>query len=231
MATALDMIKRSMRLLGALGQGEVPTAQEATDGLNALNTMLDSWLVDRLMVYQILEETFTWTANASSKTIGSGGDFNTTRPTRILPGFTRINSVDYPYEVIDQDQYDALPYKTVTSSFPDKIYYDNAATLGTLYAYPIPNADVSLHLNSWKQLQSFTTLSTALTLPPGYQRAIEFNLAVEFAPELGLPVPANVAQIANQAKAAIKRFNAPQIVSGFDPAVTGGGRSNIISGI
>ena len=55
MATANDMISRALRLIGVLGQGRrVLDTNEATDGLAALNTMLDSWSIDRSMIYQQL---------------------------------------------------------------------------------------------------------------------------------------------------------------------------------
>ena len=43
MATALDVISRAMRLIGALSTGEVPSADEAKDGLISLKAMLGDW--------------------------------------------------------------------------------------------------------------------------------------------------------------------------------------------
>lgn len=43
MATALDVIRRAMRLIGALQEGEVPNADQAGDGLTALQAMLGEW--------------------------------------------------------------------------------------------------------------------------------------------------------------------------------------------
>ena len=43
MATALDVISRAMRLIGALSTGEVPSADEAKDGLSSLQAMLGEW--------------------------------------------------------------------------------------------------------------------------------------------------------------------------------------------
>lgn len=43
MATALDVIRRSMRIIGALAEGEVPTAEQAQDGLTSLQAMLGDW--------------------------------------------------------------------------------------------------------------------------------------------------------------------------------------------
>lgn len=229
--TANDMIQRSMRLLGALAQGESPTAQEATDGLYALNAMLDSWWNDNLAVFQILEETFTWTGLQASQTIGTGGDFNTTRPVKMFSGFSRVNGVDYPFDIVSKETYDRVVAKsTVTSTFPRIMFYNHAFPLGTLYAYPIPSTALSVHLNSLKQIQSFPLLTTAISLPPGYQRAIEYNLAVEMSTDFSLPIPGNVGMIAQQSLAKLKRTNQPSMVANLDAAIVRESRFNIYSG-
>lgn len=215
MATALDMIKKSLRLFSAIGQANPnPSSGQSTDALASLNSMLESWSIERFTVYQILEETFSWPSGQSSRTIGSGGNFSTTRPTRIADGFTRISDIDYPYRSIDKNQYDAIAAKTTQSSYPDVIFYDPAATLGVLYAYPVPSATVSIKIKSWKQLQSFAALTDNVTLPPGYQRAIEYNLAIELQGEYpDLPLSDSVVNIAQKSLAAIKKFNTPTLIS------------------
>jgi len=43
MATALDFIRRAMRLIGSLDAGEIPSAVDAQTGLEALQAMLGEW--------------------------------------------------------------------------------------------------------------------------------------------------------------------------------------------
>jgi hypothetical protein len=43
MPTALDLIRRSMRLIGALAEGEVPTAEQSADALVSLRGLLGEW--------------------------------------------------------------------------------------------------------------------------------------------------------------------------------------------
>jgi hypothetical protein len=224
MATILDVIKKSLRPYGVSN----PTATEASDALSAVNAMLESWSIERLYVYQIMEETFTWAGGNTSRTIGVGGNFNTSNPTNIVSGFTRINSIDYPFDVIEKNEYDAIAAKSTQSQYPDKIYFDNAATLGTLYAYPVPSASISIHINSWKPLQSFTALTDVVALPPGYRRAIEACLSVELQGDYpDLPLPASVIEVAKQSKSSIKTFNTPTIYA--DLGLGGGRRYNIFS--
>ena len=51
------------------------------------------------------------------------------------------------------------------------------------------------------------TFLSAISFPPGYQRAINYNLAVEIAAAFGLKVPDVVAQIALSSKASIEAIN------------------------
>src|SRR3990167_2508153 len=110
MATALGIIPRSMRLAGAIGKGETADADEAADGLVALNAMLDSWQIDRLLVYQIVQVSNTWPAATTSRTIGSGGNFTQQRPVRIDSAFVvDSNSQWYSVEVLrSREEYDAI---------------------------------------------------------------------------------------------------------------------------
>ncbi len=230
MPTALDLVKRSMRLMRTLAPDQNPTTQEATDGLNVLNSMLDSWSTERLMIYQVQQTTHTWTANSASRTIGSGGDFNTTRPTKIAEegNFMRdgSTSIDYPLLILgDRDSYDRILLKTSTSSYPQWLFADMGFPLITLYVWPVPTQSLSLHLNSWKPLQNFSTLTTDMALPPGYQRAIEYNLAIEYAPEFGSAanITDDVRNIARMSKSSIKAVNKPDLVARIDNALLGHG--------
>ena len=56
--TVRDLINGSFRLLGTLASGEQATAAEAADALASLNSLLDSWKLEALLVYAILPQTF-----------------------------------------------------------------------------------------------------------------------------------------------------------------------------
>lgn len=226
MATALGMITRSMRLAGVIGKGEAADADESADGLVALNAMLDSWQLERLFVYQIVQVSNTWPASTTSRTIGSGGNFTQQRPVKIDSAFVvDSNSNWYPVRVLqDRTEYDDLVSKTTASTLPEYLFMDTAYPLGVIYLYPVPSAELTLKLNTWQTLQSFALLTTELSLPPGYQRAIEYSLAEEFGPEFGVVISNDVKKIANEARAAIKRINAPSMTSRVENAVASLGR-------
>ena len=71
--TALDLIKRALRLLGVEASGETPGVNESTEALNVLNMMLDQWSLEKLMVYTLTNNLFTVTAGVTTYTMGPAG--------------------------------------------------------------------------------------------------------------------------------------------------------------
>lgn len=212
MPTAQQMINRAYRLSGELASGETLAAEDSADALVDLNVMLDSWQIQRLFVYQILQRSLTWPAATTSRTIGSGGNFAVARPDRIESAFVTVDGFDYPMTVIrEREQYDRIPDKTSTTTQPEALFYDPAfsSSLGTLYIYPVPSAEITVKINVWNTLQTFASLGTDLALPPGYQQAIETSLAETVCVSVGLQVPQQLARMAMQARKAIKALNAP----------------------
>lgn len=231
--TANNLIQSAMRKMQVLGEDVSPTAQQASDGLYALNGLLDLWSIERLMVYQVQQGSYSWGANVASRTIGSGGDFDTSRPIRIEKRgnfFRTSGNLDYPLAIYPRELYDSIIQKGAGGSIPEHLFHDTNFPTMTLYAYPVPSEALTLYLNTWKPLQQFTALTSQLLLPPGYQVAIETNLAVFWAPEFGRAASNAVrengtASMAQRSKAAIKGVNMPSLVAEVDPALSGiGGR-------
>lgn len=229
MATASSMIVRALNMLGEKTIGGSLTSAEQTAYLAVLNTMLESWSIERLLVYQIVEEAFTLVIGSSAYTIGSGGNFNTTRPTK-LEDTCLINYLRHIYQVnvLNERNFSAL--QTVgLSGMPKNLYFDITVPLATIYFDYSPDVAYDFHLKSWKQLQSFSAISDTVALPLGYQRAIESNLAIELAPGL-TTISAETARIAKESKAAIRTLNAPESVLRLDLGVAGRKRFDIMTG-
>ena len=231
MATALDMITRSMRLAKVIGTKEALTNDEAADGLNALNTMLEAWTLDRLSVYQIIRATKVLTASDGNYTVGAGGDIDIPRPNKLEDScFIRVGTIDHGLELIDEISYQGIPAKSLPGR-PQFLFYDPKFPLAEVNLYPVPDTAMTLSLGYWSVLQSFSTLTTDLALPLGYKRMIEYNLAVEFAPEFGVEVPSGVAINAANTLAKMKRMNnsehGMQIEVSLNTSIRSGDISNI----
>jgi len=167
------------------------TVDLLSNGMEALNALLNEWSTHRWGVYKVTEEALTLTASDGEYSIGSGADLNTARPIRVLPGsFIRISSTDYPLEIVSRERFNRLAYKTL-EGIPWALYYEPTYANGTLKLYPEPAGAYSLYLNSIKSLSAYTALTNSLGLPPEYETALKWNVAVEWAPELSI-IPSQI---------------------------------------
>src|SRR5882672_1223687 len=73
MTQPLDIIKRSLRRIGALSTGETPGTSETNDAFEVLNEMLDQWSNDHLLVFVQQEVIQELTGGQFIYTIGQGG--------------------------------------------------------------------------------------------------------------------------------------------------------------
>ena len=230
------MILRAMRLTGEKVRGGTLTADEQTETLAELNTFMDAASNERLLCYQIQQDSLALTASTSTYTIGTNGAFAVTRPTKIVdPCFIRdANGYDTPVDIIDSPTYGRIVDKDSGYTIPTKLFYDSgfsATSTGTLHLYPVPSGSLTLFINSWRQLGTFANLSTQVLLPPGYQLFIESNFAIHLAAGL-IPISPEVTRMARDSKAAIKGLNAFSPVLEMDAGVLSSRRQrgNIFTG-
>jgi len=212
MATAGDIINGSLRLLGVLAEGEVPSAETSQDALNAMNQMIDSWNTERLSVFSTQDQVFIWPAGLLNRTLGPSGDFVGNRPV-LLDDATYFKDpgtgVSYGIKFINQQQYDGIAVKSVTSTYPQVIFVNNTFPDVDMFVYPRPTRDLEWHFISVEELTQPATLATSLHFPPGYLRAFRYNLACEMAPEFGVEPSSQVSRIAMASKRDLKRINNP----------------------
>jgi hypothetical protein len=214
-ATANEQINRALRLLGVLAEGETPSAATSQDALVALNQMIDSWNTERLSVFCTQDQIFTWPAGEYIRTLGPSGDFIGLRPV-LLDDATYYRdpgtNVSFGIKFINQQQYNGIAVKTVTSTYPQVIFVNMGFPDITMTVYPRPTRDLEWHFISVQELSNPATLATNLTFPPGYLRAFAYNLAMEFAPEFGVEPSEQVKRIAMTSKRNLKRINNPDDV-------------------
>lgn len=234
MATVRDLIKGSMRLIGAIATGETPSAEELQDALTVLNSMVDSWSLERLNIYAIAREEFTLIPGQQSYTMGPSGNFNTTRPLKIEKALLQDQSsnpkLELPIQILNLDEWASIAVKGTQSSIPTKLMSEGTDPLETVNVWPTPNTANKLVLYTWKPLTSFADLNTNIALPPGYFRALRYNLAVELCPEYGKSASTEIVAGALESKANIKRKNIRPEYLKCDPALVSRGKFNIITG-
>jgi hypothetical protein len=220
--TAGDQINRALRLLGVLAENETPSAAMSQDGLMAMNQMIDSWDTERLSVFCTQDQVFTWPAGEYIRTLGPSGNFIGLRPV-LLDEATYFRdpgtNVSFGIKFINQQQYNGIAVKTVTSTYPQVIFVNMGFPDVTMSIYPRPTRDLEWHFISVQKLNEPATLVTDLLFPPGYLRAFTYNLAMEMAPEYGVEPSPQVQRIAMTSKRNLKRINNPDDVMSMPYAI------------
>lgn len=232
--SAGDLINGSLRLIGMLAEAEVPSAATSQDALSAMNQMIESWNTERLAVFSTQDQVFTWPVNTISQTLGPTGDFVGNRPISLDDStyFKSSQGLSYGIQIINQEQYDGIALKTVTSSYPMVIFINSDFPNISMFVYPVPTQALEWHFISVTELSEPANLASALTFPPGYLRAFRFNLACELGAEFGVEPSTQVKRIAMTSKRDLKRINNPGDIMSMPASImrNGSSRFNIYTG-
>jgi hypothetical protein len=205
MAVLYDIIKQSLKDIGAIGGRETPTDDEAQDALSTLNQMLAMWRTQSLTVYCQKQESISATG-ALSYTVGPSGDLNIERPYTIDAVLWRDNGVDSPLIPMHSfEDYQDIGVKVLQGA-PNAFYYRPASPQGQLFIWPSPNTG-SLVLTMRVPMPIYTSIYDTVSLPPEYEGAIRWNLALMLCATFGLQPNASVVLFAKQTKRALKIIN------------------------
>jgi hypothetical protein len=218
MATPTTIITAALRHLGVIGEAD--SSVEAGDAdlcLNSLRSMLDAWNLSPQNCVGLQELTYTPGSGVTSFTIGPSGNVVSRQPAEIVKATYRRGETDWPVDVVSVAEYAGYSLKS-TSSTPCAIAMNRGDDTATVFVYPA--ADGSSQLRMWVSvdvIDSFDTigLTTTLTLPNGYQNALEWCLAEEVSDSFSVPGDklSRVIRKAGIAQRRIKRTNSkvPQL--------------------
>ena len=217
--TVYDIIMGALRLLQVASPDVAISDEESNDALSAFNMLVDSLSNESLFLHHITKETFTLVPNQAVHRMGVGGDFNTDRPLSIEAATVNISGTDWPIKIMEYDDWAAIRLKTLVSNYSQYLYMDDTYPLSNIYLYPIAPTANSITLYCKKPLSKYASLQTQIILPPGYERMLKFNLAMELAPEYQTSAGSDVVRIANTSLANIKRTNKRPLTMQVDQAI------------
>lgn len=181
MATALTIITDALMEIGVIANGETPDTNQQADGLRSLNRLMETLSNARTFAYFADEISLALTGQASF-TVGATGDVVDLRPIMIESATAVLSNVTYPVSIYTVQQWDAIPDKTSTGTLPLAIYYEGNMPNGTINVYPICSGS-TIKVRVLTLVNSFATVATTLSMPPGYEEALVKNLAVDLSPQ------------------------------------------------
>lgn len=227
MSVLTDIVYPAQRLVGILGAAGRSAYPEAdSEALDVLNALLDDLNTQRLVVYQIQRIIQNLTAGKQAYQVGIGSpDWNIPRPSRVENASLLFDSgapqiLELPLRILNTEQWQDIPIKAVPSPVPSELYYDAAFPFGIVNLWPFPSVGNQIALYLWLQLTRFGSLGDAVSMPPGYLRMLQYNLAVDLEPRYPRAVmKQSVWDIARSSLAHIKALNMVALEMDCDPGL------------
>lgn len=186
-----DIIKRALRLIGALAQGENPTTDQVTEAAVALNGLVKAWQADGMPLWTIKSFSVPLTTGVSTYQIGLGKTVNTPKPLKVIQAFNHnvSSNVDVPIRIITRQEYNILGNKTSTGN-PIQIYYEPLNDYGILHVFPVPSTIEqtanTIVIYYQRPFEDFDVALDTPDFPQEWYDAITYGLATRLAPEYGL---------------------------------------------
>lgn len=189
-----EIIASSLRLLGQLGEGLTPSAEDYFNCAQSLNMMIKAWMTNGLQLWKVTDVMVALVAGQSVYTIGPTGDVISDRPLRIIQAFRRdntINSLDIELSIWSRSEYMNIGNKLTPAAMPTAVYYQPTMGNGTLYVYPTPftpliTGDI-VHLIAHLPISDVVSAASVPEFPNEWFQCLKWGLAAEIGLEYGAP--------------------------------------------
>lgn len=205
-----DIIKRALRIIGAIGQGETPSTDAVTEASRALNEIVKECQADGLQIWKYIPSSaITYVSGTKSYQIGTGATINQVAPLKVVQAYNRNTSTnrDQPVLIISEHDYQMLGDKSSTGT-PNQLWYQppgpvNTQMVGTINVYPTPDSNAASTLNLFVvgmyPLDDFNASTDLADFPSFYYNSLSWLLADQLSYEYGVPF-AQQSMISNKAQ-------------------------------
>jgi hypothetical protein len=237
--TAEQLISAALQELGTVAPGEPLGMEDAPWVLQKLQRVIDTFNARRPMIYANTFTSFPITVNVP-QTIGPTGIWQVNQRPVEIPSIglqlanTTPNTVEIKLNKRDKDWWANQRVKTLTSAIPTDYYYEQDWPNGTVYLWPVPNAQNNCLVQQRTILAEITFYEQEFSLPPGYWDAVVYCLAVACGPSYGVPVSQDLRSLMTAALKAVQANNNPSPTGDTGdigmPGIGVGGNFNYYSG-
>jgi hypothetical protein len=182
-----SLIAAALRKLGVLAQGDSPTTEDLTNGMQALNTLVSEYQTLGMPLWKRTQYSLALVASTITYTIGIGQTTNTVFPLKILEAVIRDSSGSAQIvNQISRDQFNLL--STASTGKPVQFTYQPYTNYGVLKVWPSPNTAYTMEVTYQAPVEGFTSAAETPDFPQEWQNALIYGLALLLAPEYGVPL-------------------------------------------
>ncbi len=205
-STWAQIVNDVLTLLGMLSPGDDPAPEDQDVVLRFANSLLENWNTQGLDVFQYINFVASLSSGVGSYTMGSGATWNTPRPAKIAFANVLFAGVNHPLKIVGVDEWAAREEPGLQAQRPKILYNDNGFPNVAVNLHPLPSCTVatSIDLYYWEPLGDAFGLNDQFSFPPGYQKAITYNTAVDCQDIFGRQLSQATLSIAASSKAEIQ---------------------------
>jgi hypothetical protein len=199
--TGLNLIDRALVLDNVTFAGQTASTEVYAFCKDALNDLLSEWNAQGMAVFSIIRTTMAIT--------GGTADYDLATRAEKVEAWRVIDSSGAAHggEPVDAKTFAAKSDDgALLAARVEMLNYDANFPVATVHLYPTPTGG-TLELWVWEQLTVITDFTLALAFPPGYLKAITYNLAVDIANGMGREPPVTVQKIADITKGELGATN------------------------
>jgi hypothetical protein len=210
---ARTIITTALRLLGVSSAEQPLSADMAEAGLDALNTLLDSWSIEKLLTWTRPRYALPLVPSQGAYTWGkvtgeaTAADVSAVAPVRLdlcLMNIGGSPAQEWPVQIITQEDWETqIWFKDLASSYVEAVYLEETQPYNVLHVYPIPSQVNTLVLLPWQAHSPYEAYDAVLDWPSGYGRAFQSNLALELSVQYGVEPSPTLLRMAEESKRAL----------------------------
>jgi hypothetical protein len=194
--TVRDLIESAFRKIGVVAVDEAMQADQAEQGLRALNRMVKAWQNKGYNLWSVASQSVTLTTAAVHT-------LNPVRPLDILSCRFKRSGVEMPMVRMTRNEYDNLPVKAAQGT-PTQFYYDRQREAARLYVWPVlaAAAGETLEITYTREFEDMA-LTDAPDLPGEWYDAAVYGLAARLADDYMVNAPNVIARAEEELRLAL----------------------------
>lgn len=187
------IISGALRIVGAISQGESPTASQSSEALEALNLLVKALEAEGMPLWAIKQTNITLINAVNAYYIGLNYTINIPKPLKVVGAFLHNTStlIDIPMRIVTRQEYNLLGNKT-SQGQPVQVFYEPQGVYGVLHTFPTPDlasqTDRQITIVYQRPFEDFDATTDEPDFPQEWYDALKHLLADRIAPEYGVEI-------------------------------------------
>lgn len=179
--TVYGIISDAMHDAGLLGLGDEPNSEQLATNMRRLCDLINVWQTQGLKLFLLQDISITLTAGKSKYSLGTGGDVDMVKPSRVLDGYIlNTSNVRRPIVSLSWEEWMRLSQVTGNDSAISSYFVDKQASFLYVNFWNTPNAAEAAntaHLLVQVAANNPNNLEASSMFPQEWRMALRWGLA------------------------------------------------------